>query len=266
MSNLDLYCVTDKELPFLENFSYKLAGVGKNKFNTKYMKCDFGDHIFYKEKNYSELTFHYWFWKNRLSMGNENWVGFCQKRRFWIKKESVGKKIDISNFHKNLLSEVPNEWKNYDAIICEPISVNKVKKIKMIKRGFRSIIKKPKIFFDEKKQNLLFHFDMHHGYGNLKKAIDLMNIEDKNDFLNFVNTSTFFNPHIMFISKPKIANAWFNALFEWLFRCEKVFGLEDLKGYDSQRIYAYLAERYLSFWFTKHCKTLSWPWTLFDPK
>ena len=46
----------------------------------------------------------------------------------------------------------------------------------------------------------------------------------------------------------------------------KVFGLEDLKGYDSQRIYAYLAERYLSFWFTKHCKTLSWPWTLFDPK
>ena len=70
----------------------------------------------------------------------------------------------------------------------------------------------------------------------------------------------------MFISKPKIANAWFNALFEWLFRCEKVFGLEDLKGYDSQRIYAYLAERYLSFWFTKYCKTLSWPWTLFDPK
>ena len=150
-------------------------------------------------------------------------------------------------------------------MICEPIFVNKVKKMKMIKRGFKSIIKKPSIFFDEKKRTLAFHFDMHHGHGNLKKAIDLIDNEDKLEFSNFVNTSTSYNPHIMFIAKPKIVEQWFNTLFPWLLRCEKEFGFRELQGYDTQRLYAYLAERYLSFWFTKYTKTKEWPWVFFDP-
>ena len=47
---MKIYCVTDKELNFIENSSYTLAAVGKNIFNTKYLRCDFGDNIFYKEK------------------------------------------------------------------------------------------------------------------------------------------------------------------------------------------------------------------------
>ena len=53
-------------------------------------------------------------------------------------------------------------------------------------------------------------------------------------------------------------------LFPWLNRCEKLFGFENLSGYDTQRLYAYLAERYLSFWFKKHTKSLSYPWIFFD--
>ena len=100
---------------------------------------------------------------------------------------------------------------------------------------------------------------MHHGYGNLDKAIDLMNSDDKDEFKKFVNTSTSFNPHIMFIAKPIIANRWFSKLFSWLFRCEKVFGFHNLSGYDTTRLYAYLAERYLSFWFKKYTKYIEWP-------
>ena len=58
MSNLEIYCVTDKEVPFLEKSNYKLAGVGRKKFSEKYLKCNYRDNIFFKEKNYSELTFH----------------------------------------------------------------------------------------------------------------------------------------------------------------------------------------------------------------
>ena len=79
---------------------------------------------------------------------------------------------------------------------------------------------------------------------------------------NIVNKS--FHPHIMFIAKPNIVNTWFSALFPWLNRCEKLFGFENLKGYDTQRLYAYLAERYLSFWFNKYTKTIHWPWKFFD--
>ena len=105
---------------------------------------------------------------------------------------------------------------------------------------------------------------MHHGYGNLDRAIDLLGNDDKEDFRNFVNESTHFNPHIMFISKPKIIDKWFSKLFEWLENCESIFGFKNLSGYDTQRLYAYLAERYLSYWFNKNYKVLNWPWFFFE--
>ena len=264
MKNIKLYCITNKPLPYLEKFDYYLSAVSEQEFSSQYLRCDNGDNIFEKEKYYSELTFQYWYWKNKLNLNDNNWIGFCQKRRFWIKKNSLNQKIDKTNFYNHALIDVPEDWTNYDAIICNPIHVNRVKKIKMIKRGLKSIVKKPEIFFNESKQSLAFHFDMHHGYGNLDKAINLIDVEDKNEFLNFVNTSTFYNPHLMFITKPQIMNRWFSALFPWLFRCENVFGFKKLKGYDTQRLYAYLAERYLSFWFNKYTKALSWPWALID--
>ena len=87
MNNLEIYCITNKILPYLENFTYNLAAVGEGDFPKNYLRCDYGDNIFDKEKYYSELTFQYWFWKNKLNLNNNNWIGFCQKRRFWIKKK-----------------------------------------------------------------------------------------------------------------------------------------------------------------------------------
>jgi len=264
MKNLEIYCVTNKILPFLDNYKYILAGVGKNKFPKNYLRCDTENNIYHKEEFYSELAFHYWYWKNKLNISNNNWIGFCQKRRFWIKKDSVAKNIDKFNFQNHFLIEPDPTWKNYESILCNPIKVNNVKKIKLIRRGIKSIIKKPSILFSNKKQNLLLHFDMHHGFGNLKKAINILDLKDRNDFLEYVNLSSSFNPNIMFISKSDIIDRWFNDLFAWLFECEKVFGFDDLKGYDTTRLYAYLAERYLSFWFNKYAKVLEWPWTVVE--
>ena len=62
------------------------------------------DNIDYKEKYYSELTFHYWFWKNEMkSLDKNNWIGFCQKRRFWIKKDILKKDINIYNIKNYIL-------------------------------------------------------------------------------------------------------------------------------------------------------------------
>ena len=264
MNNLKIYCVTNKRVNFLDNTKYNIGWVGKEKAPTNYISCNAGDNIFFKESYYSELTFHYWYWKNSLNLHEENWVGFCQKRRFWINKKSINEKLNKKNFLNQILEDAPEEWNDFDSVICEPIYVNKVKKMKMIKRGFKSIIKKPSIFFDEGKQSLALHFDMHHGYGNLNKAISLLNEEDRKDFLDYCDKSISYNPHIMFIAKSKIVNRWFNTLFPWLSRCESEFGFKDLHGYDTQRLYAYLAERYLSFWFNKYTKTIAWPWKFFD--
>ena len=261
--DLDLYCITNKRVSFLEDFSYNLAWVGGEAAPKNYLTCDKNDNIFHKEKYYSELTFQYWYWKNLLNRENSKWIGFCQKRRFWLQK-NISKKKNEKVFKEELLTIVPSEWNNYDSIICKPINVNKIKKIKMLKRGYKSLIKNPLPFFQSEKRTIKFHFDMHHGHGNLDKAINVMNEKDKFEFKKFVETETSFNPHIMFISKTDIMDKWFSDLFAWLFECEKVFGFSTLKGYDTTRLYAYLAERYLSFWFNKYTKKLEWEWTLFE--
>ncbi len=266
MKNLEIFCVTNKTLDFLSNENYKIAWVGQQTAPENYILCNSGDNIFFKEKNYSELTFHYWYWKNRLDPSNKNWIGFCQRRRFWVKKDSEKKNIDQNNLNQHILDYIPDEFSKYNAIICNPIFVNNVKKMKLIKRGMKSIIKDPRIFFDKERQSLLLHFDMHHGHGNIEKAINHLHEKDRSEFYEFLKTSTFYNPHIMFISKPNIANLWFTDLFSWLFKCEESFGFKNLKGYDTQRLYAYLAERYLSFWFKKYSNYLEWPWSFIDLK
>ena len=50
MENLEIYCVTDKEVAFLEKTNYKLAAVGLGKFSNRYIKCDNKDNIYHKEK------------------------------------------------------------------------------------------------------------------------------------------------------------------------------------------------------------------------
>ena len=258
--NLLIFCVTDKVLPFSLNVPYKFAGVGKNIFPYNYLLSNTLDNIYYKEKYYSELTFHYWFWKNELkNINNNTWIGFCQKRRFWKNFFFLDSDIDFSNLQNFILTETPEQWTKYNSVICEPIYVNKINRIKILKRGFKSLIKDPQILFNNCKQTVKLHFDMHHGHGNLEKAITLLNDDDREEFKKYVNNRICFNPHIMFITKAHIADKWFSSLFPWLFRCEKIFGFDNLKGYDTQRLYAYLAERYLSFWFKKYTKFIEWP-------
>ena len=68
----------------------------------------------------------------------------------------------------------------------------------------------------------------------------------------------------MFIAKKRIVKNWFDTLFPWLERCEKIFGFNNLKGYDTTRLYAYLAERYLSFWFKKYSNFKEQKWIFLD--
>ena len=263
MSNLDIYCVTDKEIPFLEKSNYKLAAVGKKKFSDKYLRCDNMDNIFHKEENYSELTFHYWFWKNQLQHYNDHdWIGFCQKRRFWLNSRSTTESNDIT---KIILQYVPKEWEKYNSVLCEPIPLG-TKLSKLLKRGWRNIIKEPILLIDHSRITIKIQFDLHHGYGILEKAISVMNEKDKADFTEFVEKNTTYNPHIMFISKKKILNNFFKDQFEWLFKCEKVFGFKNLKGYDQTRLYAFLAERYMPFWFRKYTSYNEWPWIFYENK
>ena len=261
MAHPKIYCITNIQSEKLEKLSVNLVGVGKNSFNSNYIKCEGGENINFKEKNYSELTFHYWFWKNKFdSISGEDWIGFCQRRRFWLKSknEDINKPLE-----EIILNNIPDEWESYNAVICKPIHLG-TKFMKIVKRGWKNLIRDPKILFDLKNSSIKLHFDMHHGFGILDKAIDVLKKEDREEFRKYVNTRSFYNPHIMFVSKKDIMEKYFSDVFPWLFECEKIFGLDNLKGYDQTRLYAYLSERYLSFWFKKYSKYIEWPWVFKD--
>ena len=96
---------------------------------------------------------------------------------------------------------------------------------------------------------------MWHGNGNLDKAIDLLSNEDKINFNDFVNNNISFNPHNMFVCKSKkILKNYYNTIFPWLKKCEDLFGFNKNADYGGKRMYGFLAERFLSYWFQKNAK------------
>ena len=42
--------------------------------------------------------------------------------------------------------------------------------------------------------------------------------------------------------------------FNWIFKCEKLFDKNQLHGYGQVKLFAFLAERYFSFWIKKNTK------------
>ena len=275
---MKIYCITHKPNEHISKLGLIPFGVGLSSFPDGYLTEKNGENISHKNNNYSETSFHYWYWKNILKTKPENeWFGMCQYRRYFVKYEykDLIKYSDgfqgfypnikkISYLKKMLQLDTPDEWNEYDVILCEPWSVTVKSKTKLFKRGFKSIIKDPLILFDKKKQNIKLHFQMFHGHDNLQKAIDVLPSRDKNDFVTYISSNNMLPGHCVFFSKNNdLINSFYSNLFEWLFNCEKIFGFE-LEGYDTQRIYSFLTERYMPFWFNKYAKVKYWPWVYCD--
>ena len=199
------------------------------------------------------------------------WIGFCAYRRFWanknnIKSDNLDKTVNYSNYRKFILKGSKNNWNNFEVILGEKIFLHKIKLIKILKNGgLKSIYKNLNVFL-RNKMTIKFHFDIFHGNGTLDKAIALLESKEKKDFRDFVNNRNNFNRGNMFICKSKkLIIKFYKSLFPWLERCEEEFGFNET-DYGKIRIYAFLGERYMSYWFNKYSKVLEWPIFFFDTK
>lgn len=257
MNNLLLYCLSlnNEDYNKIKNLNYIPVGLGSDNFNTNWLRDDTHDNISEKNNFYGEYTFHYWFWKNELNkIDNESWIGFCAYRRFWTNADDL---FEIQN-KKDFLHQVPKDWNNYDVILGQNIYMNGWTKMKILKHGLKSFMLQPKYFF-KKNRNLKLHFDSFHGYGNLDKAIQALDNDNREDFRLFMENQNFYNRGNMFIIRNKnIINNFYNTIFPWLKRCEEIFGFKK-SGYGNIRIYAFLMERFMSYWFNKNSKVKIWP-------
>jgi len=251
----------EKTLSTVKSLGYIPVGLGDDIYSQDWLRDNTLENISNKNKYYSEYTFHYWFWKNILPRVDDNsWVGFCAYREYWGNKMIPKNNSKINDL---VIKKIPPEWENYNTIIGEHIFINNLKFSKLIKHGVWSLFRNPSAIF-KSKRNIRFHFDMWHGNGNLDKAINLLDDENKEDFRKYTRENVSFCRGCMFVCRSKkIINDYYNSLFPWLKRCEKVFGF-NLKGYGNLRIYAFLAERYQSYWFNKYTKPLLWPVIFYD--
>ena len=263
MNNATIYCLClhNSILNTIKNAGYVPVGLGNDNFSDEWLRDNTLDNISHKNKYYGEYTFHYWFWKNVFPKIEDNrWIGFCSYRELWGNKKKI---TSDTKFEDIVLKQIPEEWNNFDTIIGEHIYINDLKFSKLIKRGIWSLIRNPHAIF-KSKRNIRFQFDMWHGNGNLDKAIDLLGDREREDFRKYTRENTSFSRGNMFVCRSKkIINDYYNSIFPWLYKCEEIFGF-DLKSYGKIRMYTFLAERYLSYWFSKYTKPLFWPVIFYD--
>ena len=254
MPNLTMFCITldPAHEKIIKNLSYVPVGLGEKKFSDDCLSDKTGQNISNKNSFYGEYTFHYWLWKNYLNKIQTDWVGFCQYRKFFIKDELRDSEINFDIFKRSLINHIDIEHKKFDCLLGNKFSVRNYKFSKIFKKHLKEFLKRPALIFNKKLRNLKFHFDLFHGKGNLDLALDLLDSKYKHDFKKYMDDNTEFHPHNMFICKKIILINYYEAVFPWLKKCESIFGFENLKEYGNKRIYGFLAERFLSFWFTRN--------------
>ena len=261
--------MNSNHLNFIKEINYLPVGLGKDNFSSEWFRDNTGINITEKNNYYGEYTFHYWLWKNYIDLDEmkRGWNGFCQYRKFWSAEKKDLLPNSLKQLKTLLLTEIPESYQNVDVILGDELSTTNFKIMKFLKKGLKLIINKPSYLFNKNRRNIKFHFDLMHGYNNLDTAIDLLDDENRKDFKDFVNTKTSFNPQNMFICNSKeILKNYYSTIFPWLERCEVKFGFRNLTGYGKIRIYTFLAERFMSYWFQKNYKCKTMPIIFYDIK
>ena len=148
--------------------------------------------------------------------------------------------------------------------ITSMVSLNNIgDAISLLKHAKKKFLLNPS-YFIKSNQNIKLHFDVFHGDGLIDKAINVLDETDRKDFKEFIlNENSFNRENLFFCRSKKIMNDYFESIFNWLRKCEDIFGF-NLNGYARTRIYAFLAERYLSYWFNKYTNALTWPIFFYD--
>jgi len=273
MKNISMFCLSlyGEHLNNLKKINYIPVGLGENNFNNEWLRDNTKQNISNKNKYYGEYTFHYWFWKNMIDeISDKNWIGFCAYRRYWanhnnMKSNELNKIINNQNFREHVLQDVKNDWSNYETILGERIPFGRIKLSKIIKNGgIKSILRNLNSFI-KNQTTVKFHFDIFHGNEKIDKAIDLLEMKERSDFRIFINNQSFNKENMFICRSKKIIKEYYNSVFPWLQRCENIFGF-NLNAWHEIRIYAFLAERYLSYWFNKYTRVKEWPIFFYDTK
>lgn len=266
MTKLDIFCCTHKYQKKLDQLKNIIpAGTGQKFYPNSWFSDKNNNNISHLNKSYAELTFHYWIWKNCLNKYSKNdFFGFCQYRRFWLKKNHE-KIITFENLDNNLLNIDNFDFKSGEVFLTKPEKIILKKKSIFKNRTLLENLFDPKPIFSATAHTVGLQFEIS---TKTKKIIynvsKYLKKNDQDDYLNFLNHSGEVNFHNMYITNKFIFNDYMTYLFNWLDLCGDEIKKINMKKSNSTRIHAFLAERFLHFWFNKYHTKTELPWIFLD--
>ena len=100
----------------IKSLDYDPVVLGEKKPSINCFGDKTGENISSKNKYYGEYTFHYWIWKNYLDKLGEEWIGFCQYRKFFSNKEVNNETIEFKEFEKIIFKDIGENVNNFECI------------------------------------------------------------------------------------------------------------------------------------------------------
>jgi hypothetical protein len=244
-----------------------MVGCGNSiAFPSSWQKSNEKKNISEKFFSYADLVGHYYIWKNCLDKYQQDtWIGFSQYRRLWIKNK-ITNDLELKSLNRIILTDIDESWNKYDAIIPPAFFFRKKKK-EIVKNILLFPIKRDVSLF-KYKTTVLDQFAQSLGpFGKdlIFEIIKYLPPSESYDFLEFLKSRTHLSAHGMYISKVKIINRYSKLIFEWFLKCENIINKNNnLPLIKNSRIFQYINERFLDYWFSKYCKVLRWPMIMYN--
>ena len=250
-----IYVITHKNIPLEIKKPHELFYVGGSDVGLGRLNEISGYSIASKNKQFCELTAHYWVWKNIIPTLHPNdYIGFCHYRRYF----TFGNKISIDEIESfdptDIICKIFNE--GYNCILPTPLEFSQHTWIK-------NTIKYKRLFTPYTKYRLIEQYDDNHILDDLLVAVDLLPIEHRNKFEKYIKTNYTLSAYNMYIARVKDFNDYFKLLFAWLFEVENKIDISSRDAYQS-RLFGFLAERFSSYYFQTYMKPYFSDVTFYD--
>ena len=224
-----IFCTSIKYLKVIDKLPDYInpVGLGENKFPKHWLDEKRGTNISELNKYYGELTGLYWLWKNITpEMQDTDIIGNCHYRKLWLNNFYSKKiKITFSSLNSNLLQPNDHDFTKIDCVQVQPI------------------------IFQNK--NLIEDFINIHKTDVIIQCANFLKDNNKELFLKHLGQNNLY-PLNMFITKVKFFREYCDEIFPWLEKSLNLCIKKNLCKDYNQRLPAFLAERFTSFWFSKY--------------
>lgn len=196
------------------------------------IRDDSGINIAEKNKNYGELTGHYWVWKNFLPQTDAKYVGFCHYRRFF-------------DFNMHKMPNVP----------FMPIRANDFEKTfpQYTQENILNCIDDYDIILTHKykfEQEILIQYLAYHPGNDINLALEAIRNFSPEYYLHalkFIASKEMY-ACLQFIMKKELMEEYMQWMFGFLNVLEQSSDWSKYDEYMTVRMPAYMAERFFNVW------------------